>query len=131
MSRILSTGGSASVHARIHPSGQTPFPSGQTPLWAVTPHGQTPPMGRHPSPSRRLLQRTVCILLECILVFYCTSSTPWTVPVPERLAFFVLFCSKVASYPSDKVQETHWGQALTGLSKMNETFKLTGSTHAG
>ena len=38
----------------------------QTPPWEDTPLGQTPP----PLPSRRLLQRTVRILLECILVFF-------------------------------------------------------------
>ena len=48
--------GSASVHAGIHPPTH---PAGQTP-----PHpGQTPP-------SRRLLQRMVRILLECILISY-------------------------------------------------------------
>ena len=46
--------GSTSVHAGIHPPGQTP-------PWADTPPGQTPP-------SRRPLQRTVRILLECFLV---------------------------------------------------------------
>ena len=39
---------------------------------ADTPTGQTPPFGRHPPgqtrPTRYLLQRTVRILLECILV---------------------------------------------------------------
>ena len=37
-------------------------PLGQTSPWEYTPPGQTPP------PPRRLLQRTVRILLECILV---------------------------------------------------------------
>ena len=41
----------------------------QTPCGQTHPPGQTPP-GRHP-PSRRLLQRTVRIILECILVLYC------------------------------------------------------------
>ena len=49
-------------------TGQTP--PGQTPPWADTP-GQTPPClvhaGIHPPP-RQPLQRTVRILLECILV---------------------------------------------------------------
>ena len=46
--------------------------------WADTSPGQTPLLGRHPSPAdtllsrhphtRRLLLRMVCILLECILV---------------------------------------------------------------
>ena len=51
LSVILSTGGSAAVHARIHPPGQTPPPPGQTPVHA----GIHPPVGRHPSgrhPSR-------------------------------------------------------------------------------
>ena len=79
-----------------HPSGQTPLwadtplgrhPSGQTVLWADSPSWQTPPLGRHTrpqgrhtppqadtphpradTPSRWLLQWTVRILLECILV---------------------------------------------------------------
>ena len=55
------------------PSWQTPL-SGQTPpLWADTPwtpSGQTPhpPPGQTPPSPRRPLQRTVRILLECILV---------------------------------------------------------------
>ena len=54
------------------PSGRHPF--WQTPLLADTPSGRHPPgrhpLGRHPpNPThRRLLQRTVRILLECILV---------------------------------------------------------------
>ena len=50
-----------------HPPGQTPF-SGHPPMQA--PPGRQAPLGRHPPPptSRRLLQRTVRILLECILV---------------------------------------------------------------
>ena len=68
-----------------HPLGQT-LPSGQTVPWADTPWqtpswpetaslGRNPPLGRHPTwqinpppPSRHQLQRTVRILLECILV---------------------------------------------------------------
>ena len=54
-------GVSASVHAGIQPPRQT------SPPWADT----HPPLGRHPpgrqSP-RRLLLRTVRILMECILV---------------------------------------------------------------
>ena len=52
-------GGSASVHAGIPPPG-----AGPQPPWEQTP---PPPGSRHPS-SRRLLLRTVRILLECILV---------------------------------------------------------------
>ena len=45
------------VHAGIHPPpGQTPSP------------GHTPLLGKRPPPLRRPLQRTVRILLECILV---------------------------------------------------------------
>ena len=51
VSAILSTGGSSR-----HPLGRHP-------------PGQTLPLGRHsPHPPRQPLQRTVCILLECILV---------------------------------------------------------------
>ena len=53
-------GVSASVHAGKHTPGQTP--PGRQPPWADT------PLGRHSPPSRRLLLRTVRILLECILV---------------------------------------------------------------
>ena len=56
-------GGSASMHAGIDPLGRHPpgrHPQGDTPL-GRPPRADTPP-------SRRLLQRTVHILLECILV---------------------------------------------------------------
>ena len=43
------------------------------PCQAYTPPGRTPPLGRHPHPQRWLLQRTVRILLECILVLKKTS----------------------------------------------------------
>ena len=61
-------GGSVSVHAGIHPTGQTP--PGQT-----NP-GQTPPLVRHSradsTPLRRYgNKRAVSILLECILVIVC------------------------------------------------------------
>ena len=81
--------------ADTQPPGQTPIPEGRHPSpWANTPLGRHPPghthpLGRHPlirhplgtpipldryslwqtpSPCRWLLQRTVCILLECIIV---------------------------------------------------------------
>ena len=61
-------------------------PSGQTSPWVDTPSRQTPPLGRHPTPwqtppqadtlllgrhppIRMSLQRTVRILMECILVY--------------------------------------------------------------
>ena len=72
---------------------------GQTPLWTDNPPGQTPlsqaaptplgghlprqtPPGRHPlprqtSPIQTLLQRTVHILLECILVFKTELERLW------------------------------------------------------
>ena len=49
----------------------------QTPPLSKHPRGQTPLLGKHlpgqtpPPPGRRLLQRTVRILLECILVTFC------------------------------------------------------------
>ena len=52
----------ASVHAGIPPPDQTPL--GADPPLADTPPGADLP----PPPSRRLLLRTVRILLECILV---------------------------------------------------------------
>ena len=59
-------GGSASVHAGI----PTPRPPGaDTPSGPDTPPDQAPPESRHPPPrERRILLRTVRILLECILV---------------------------------------------------------------
>ena len=59
MSVILSTGRGCLLG---YPPGQTP--PGQTPPWA-----DSPPKGRHPH-SRRLLLRTIRILLECILVSF-------------------------------------------------------------
>ena len=57
LSVILSKGGVClSACWNRHPLGRNPL--GQTPPWTDT-----------PTPSRRLLQRTVRILLECILVF--------------------------------------------------------------
>ena len=64
-----------SVHrggGSIHPH-QADIPQADTP-WTDTPSGQTPPWAdtsasrHHPLPHRRPLQRTVRILLECILV---------------------------------------------------------------
>ena len=53
------------------PRADTPWPD--TPMGrhpnGQTPPGQTPPRADTPSPSRRLLLRTVRILLECILVY--------------------------------------------------------------
>ena len=61
--RCLSTG------RGLHPPGQTPpvgrYPPGQA---HMPPPGQTPPRPHTPTPGRRPLQRTVRILLECILV---------------------------------------------------------------
>ena len=56
-----------------HPLGRHPTPIRQTAPWADPPPLHTPPFpGKHPSsadtPGRRLLQWTVGILLECILV---------------------------------------------------------------
>ena len=58
------------------PLGRSPWtdtPSGQTPIWAdpllADASGQIPPLGRPPLPpplTRRQLQRTVRMLLECI-----------------------------------------------------------------
>ena len=56
VSHSVHRGVSASVHAGIQPP------------WEDTPLGTTP-LGRHP-PCRRLLQQTLRILLECILVGY-------------------------------------------------------------
>ena len=67
-----------SVHREVYPSmhwGRHPLadtPPGQTHPQADTPWADTP-LGRHP-PGRRLLLRTVHILLECILVSGCMLS---------------------------------------------------------
>ena len=50
------------------PPGRHPAP-GRHPLQADTPHRQTPPPSRQRHPPRRPPQRTVRILLECILLF--------------------------------------------------------------
>ena len=55
----------ADTHRRQTYTGRHPR---QTPL-GRHPAGQTPPQADTPPPSRQLLQRTVRILLECILVF--------------------------------------------------------------
>ena len=48
-----------------HPLGQTPPPRADT-----NPPGRHLPLGGHPSPSRRPLQRTVRILLECTIASF-------------------------------------------------------------
>ena len=53
---------------KVHPPGRYTSPAG-TPPGRYTPWAGTSP-GRYPPPSRRLLLRTVGILLECILVRY-------------------------------------------------------------
>ena len=60
-------GVSASVHTGIHtPPGR--YPQADNPLGRHPTPRQTPPCVDTPPPSRRLLLRTVRILLECILV---------------------------------------------------------------
>ena len=58
---VCPQGASASVHAGIPPPGARPH-------WEQAPLGADTPGSRHP-PSRRLLLRTVRILLECTLCF--------------------------------------------------------------
>ena len=56
---------------QVHtPLGRQADPPGRcAPPWADAPPWQTPTLGQTPPPPhRRLLQKTVCILLECILV---------------------------------------------------------------
>ena len=62
----------------------------QTPPWADTPLGQTPP----PLPSRRLLQRTVRILLECILVFFNENYLELLTPSAEIITFTKRFTNE-------------------------------------
>ena len=63
VSQSVYRGVSASVHAGIHP-----LPLGRHPPLADTSHGQTVILRQQTPPCRRLLQRTLRILLECILV---------------------------------------------------------------
>ena len=85
--------------ADTHPPGRHPSWADTHPLGRCTPPGQTPPLHRHPQadrpgrhppgkhpPPRRPLQRTVRILLECILVlqnklipFFYIHSWSWRV----------------------------------------------------
>ena len=69
---------------------QTDTPPGQTPPWADTPLGQTPP----PLPSRRLLQRTVRILLECILVFFNENNLELLTPYAEIITLTKRFTNE-------------------------------------
>ena len=76
VSHSVHRGGEVYTPPGRHPSGQTHKPPGQTPpLARHTPHlgrhchPQPPPPGR-PTTPRQPLQRTVRILLECILVLY-------------------------------------------------------------
>ena len=58
--------------------GEVYTPSWQTLPWQTHTPGRHPladiPPGRHPPSTRRPLQRTVCIILECILVIYANFS---------------------------------------------------------
>ena len=85
---VCPQGGSASVHVGIHPPNQAPAwdqtppdsrppdPRSRHPLDQAPPGSRHPPIWEQtppsleaePPPSRRLLLRTVRILLECILV---------------------------------------------------------------
>ena len=84
---ILFTGGGVSARHPLGrqpptfpgqtPTRQTPLPHADTPLGRQTPHlppGQTPFPRADTPPRRWLLQRTVRILLECILVLQISSS---------------------------------------------------------
>ena len=76
----MGAGGSASVHAGIHPQEHPPgsrhSPGADTPLPEQSPPEQTPPKQTPPEqtpPAQCILgdtgnKRAVCILLECILV---------------------------------------------------------------
>ena len=81
---VCPQGGSAPVHAGIHPppnpdqrqtppgpKADTPGPKADTPSGPKADTPQT--KSRHPS-ARWLLLRTVRILLECILVFFCNQT---------------------------------------------------------
>ena len=79
---FCSWGVHASVHAGIHPPGQTPpwvDTPWQTPPWVDIPAGQA-------SPSRWLLLRTVRILLECII--FTSSLSSWLFFLPAAGGLF-------------------------------------------
>ena len=61
----------ADIHPDRHPQADT---HRRHPPGRHTPPADTPPPGRHTPPGRRLLLRTVRILLECILVYCCCYS---------------------------------------------------------
>ena len=56
------------------PPGRHPPPGQTSPSWADTPLGRQPPGQTPPPPSRRLLQWTIRVLLECILVTHVCHS---------------------------------------------------------
>ena len=128
MSVILFTGeGSASVHAGIpppgtrnplgpgtprsrHPPGPGTTPgtrhhpqSRHPPPGPGTPQDQAPPGTRHPLPgSRRLLLRTVRILLECVLVDKATTINSCLSPPPQKVVGILSLPSNdVVSPPYD------------------------------
>ena len=101
---------SASVHAGIH----TP--------------GQTPPRQTHP-PSRRLLKRTVCILLECILVLqnFCRSLRP--IPLnPPLFSYVSLTCQQSQLCVITKKLECTWITLQKMCSLILNIFNLTTTT---
>ena len=82
LSVILSTGGVCPSACWDTPWADTPLtdttPQADTPhTWADTPWQTPPPPGQTPASARRLLLRTVRILLECILacviISFCAS----------------------------------------------------------
>ena len=67
--------------------------------WDTHP-GQTPPWAdpqAEPPPRRRLLLQTVCILLECILVFVGSASDPFG-NVQKNFFYFLWFTTNILRY---------------------------------
>ena len=77
-----------SVHRGGLPQCMLGYPPEQAPPRSRNPPEETSPREQTPPPSRRLLLRTVRILLECILVLWCFPSLsvndPWN-KIPHLL----------------------------------------------
>ena len=114
LSVILFTGGCLpQCMLGYTPHGQTP-PLGRHPPWADTLHGQTPP--RQTPPSRRLLLRTVRIQLECILVI----QIEFPVKVDRREVFLSASLShwmtKLQVFVNGHLCTMYKGRVMTGVS---------------
>ena len=96
VSQSVHRGVPASMHAGIHPPLGRHTLSGRHPPWADTPQAATPPPGQTPpqadttppadTPTRRLLLRTVCILVHTKGCF--NGECLWLIYSPEYITNF-------------------------------------------